>query len=172
MRLLVLNPNTSEAMTAEIAAAARAVAAADTEIVARCPRFGATAIDSAAESYLSAVGVMDLVATMVASGEFDYDAVILAGFGEHGKDALQEMLTVPVLDIAEAAAHVAHLIGRRFSVVTTLARSIPPIEDRLMLAGLGPKKIGSRRGRARPHCAVSHPRRDRCRGARRPRQWR
>ena len=136
MRLLVLNPNTSESMTAEIAAAARAVAADGTEIVARGPRFGATAIDSAAESYLSAVGVMDLVATMLAAGEFDYDAVILAGFGEHGKDALQEMLTVPVLDIAEAAAHVAHLIGRRFSVVTTLARSIPPIEDRLMLAGL------------------------------------
>jgi allantoin racemase len=62
--------------------------------------------------------------------------VVLAGFGEHGKDALQEMLEVPVLDIAESAAHVAHLIGRRFSVVTTLARSIAPIEDRLLLAGL------------------------------------
>ncbi|OBF35895.1 Asp/Glu/hydantoin racemase [Mycobacterium sp. ACS1612] len=136
MKILLLNPNTSDTMTAEIAAAAAAVAAVDTEIVTRHPRFGAAAIDSAAESYLSAVAVMDLVATMLAAGEFDYQAVILAGFGEHGKDALQEMLSVPVLDIAEAAAHVAHLIGRRFSVVTTLARSIPPIEDRLKLAGL------------------------------------
>ncbi|MDT5125376.1 MAG: allantoin racemase [Mycobacterium sp.] len=132
----MLNPNTSESMTAEIAAAARAAAAPGTEIVAAKPRFGAAAIDSASESYLSAVGVMDVVATMVAAGDFDFDAVILAGFGEHGKDALQEMLSVPVLDIAECAAHVAHLIGRRFSVVTTLARSIPAIQDRLMLAGL------------------------------------
>ncbi|MDT7791654.1 MAG: allantoin racemase, partial [Mycobacterium sp.] len=54
MRLLVLNPNTSESMTAENAAAARAVAADGTEIIACSPRFGATAIDSAAESYLSA----------------------------------------------------------------------------------------------------------------------
>src|SRR4051812_20907644 len=100
MRLLVLNPNTSESMTAEIAAAACAVAAEDTDIVVRNPRFGPAAIDSAAESYLSAVGVMDLVDTVLRAGEFDYDAVILAGFGEHGKDALQEMLTVPVLDIA------------------------------------------------------------------------
>jgi allantoin racemase len=123
-------------MTAEIATAARAAAAPDTEIVAARPKFGTIAIDSSAESYLSAVGVMDVVATMVAAGEFDFDAVILAGFGEHGKDALQEMLSVPVLDIAECAAHVAHLIGRRFSVITTLARSIPAIEDRLMLAGL------------------------------------
>jgi allantoin racemase len=136
VKILLLNPNTSETMTAEIAGAAAAAAAVGTEIVTRHPRFGAAAIDSAAESYLSAVAVMDLVATMLAAGEFDYQAVILAGFGEHGKDALQEMLAVPVLDIAEAAAHVAHLIGRRFSVVTTLARSIPPIEDRLKLAGL------------------------------------
>jgi allantoin racemase len=136
MRILVLNPNTSESMTAEIAAAARAAASDGTEIVAVKPRFGAEAIDSAAESYLSAVGVMDAVTTMVAAGDFDYDAVILAGFGEHGKDALQEMLSVPVLDIAESAAHVAHLIGRRYSVVTTLSRSIAPIEERLMLAGL------------------------------------
>jgi allantoin racemase len=136
VKILVVNPNTSESMTEEIARAAVAVAAEGTEIVARNPRFGPTAIDSAAESYLSAVGVMDLIATMLAADEFDYDAVVLAGFGEHGKDALQEMLSVPVLDIAEAAAHVAHLIGRRFSVVTTLTRSIAPIEDRLMLAGL------------------------------------
>ena len=136
MKILVLNPNTSATMTDEIAAAARVASAAGTEIVALSPRFGTAAIDSAAESYLSAVGVMDLVATMVSAGDFDYDAVILAGFGEHGKDALQEMLSVPVLDIAECAAHVAHLIGRRFSVITTLSRSIPAIEDRLMLAGL------------------------------------
>jgi len=136
MRILVLNPNTSESMTAEIAAAAKAAAGIDTEIVCMAPRFGTVAIDSAAESYLSAVGVMDVVAMLVDDGAFDFDAVVLAGFGEHGRDALAEMLTVPVFDIAECAAHVAHLIGRRFSVVTTLARSIAPIEDRLLLAGL------------------------------------
>lgn len=136
MKILVLNPNTSESMTAEIAAAARTAAHDGTEIVCLAPRFGASAIDSVGESYLSAVGVMDVVATLVGGGRFDYDAVVLAGFGDHGKDALQEMLTVPVLDIAECAAHVAHLIGRRFSVVTTLARSIATIEDRLALAGL------------------------------------
>jgi allantoin racemase len=136
MKILVINPNTSASMTAEIAAAALAAAGAGTEIECIAPRFGVTAIDSAAESYLSAVGVMDSVARLVDAGRFDYAAVVLAGFGEHGKDALQEMLTVPVFDIAECAAHVAHLIGRRFSVVTTLARSIAPIEDRLMLAGL------------------------------------
>lgn len=136
MRILVLNPNTSESMTAEIAAAATAAAQNGTEIVCLAPLFGSAAIDSAAESYLAAVGMMDLVARLTEAGDFDFDAVVVAGFGEHGRDALAEMLTVPVLDIAECSAHIAHLIGRRFSVVTTLARSIAPIEDRLQLAGL------------------------------------
>jgi allantoin racemase len=136
VRILVLNPNTSESMTAEIAEAAQAAAAQGTTVVCLTPRFGASAIDSAAESYLSAVGVMDVVATLLDADAFDYDAVVLAGFGEHGRDALAEMLSVPVFDIAECAAHVAHLIGRKFSVITTLARSIAPIEDRLLLAGL------------------------------------
>ena len=132
----MLNPNTSASMTTEIAAAARAVAHGGTEITCLSPRFGTVAIDSAAESYLAAVGMMDLVTTLTDAGEFDFDAVVVAGFGEHGRDALAEMLTVPVFDIAECSAHVAPLIGRRFSVVTTLARSVAPIEDRLMLAGL------------------------------------
>ncbi|WP_422748565.1 aspartate/glutamate racemase family protein [Mycobacterium sp. WMMD1722] len=136
MKILLLNPNTSLSMSEDIAAAARAVAGAGTEIDCRQPLFGSVAIDSAAESYLAAVGVMDLVATLAAEDTWDHDAVILAGFGEHGRDALQEMLTVPVFDIAECAAHIAQLIGRRYAVVTTLARSIAPIEERLLLAGL------------------------------------
>lgn len=136
MRILVLNPNTSVSMTTEIAKAAVAAGRCDAEIVCRAPYFGSVAVDSGAESYLAAVGMMDLVARLTEAGEFDFDAVVVAGFGEHGRDALAEMLTVPVFDIAECSAHIAHLIGRRFSVVTTLARSIAPIEDRLRLAGL------------------------------------
>jgi hypothetical protein len=41
-----------------------------------------------------------------------------------------------VAEICEAAAHVAMLIARRFSVVTTLPWSVPAIKDRLKLAGL------------------------------------
>jgi len=41
-----------------------------------------------------------------------------------------------VVEICEASAQVAMLIARTFSVVTTLRRSVPAIEDRLKLAGL------------------------------------
>lgn len=43
---------------------------------------------------------------------------------------------MPVVDITEAAASTAMYLGHRYSVVTTLDRAVPMIEDRLKLAGL------------------------------------
>ena len=132
MRIIVVNVNTSQSMTNGIAEAARRYASAGTETVALQPSFGAEAVDCNFESYLSAVAVMD----RVVSYDQPYDAVVLAGFGEHGRDGLQELIEQPVVEICEASAHVAMMIGRAFSVVTTLQRSVPAIEDRLRLAGL------------------------------------
>ncbi len=132
MRILVVNVNTTETMTKTIGEAARAVASPGTEIVELTPFFGAESVEGNFESYLAAVAVMDRVVAY----EGQYDAVVLAGFGEHGREGLQELLDVPVVDITEAAAHLAHLLGHRYSVVTTLDRAVPLIEDRLMLAGL------------------------------------
>jgi allantoin racemase len=132
MKLLVVNVNTTATMTEAIAASARSVAAPWTEIVGLTPTVGADSVEGNFESYLAAVAVMSAVATY----DGPYDAVIQAGFGEHGREGLQELLDVPVVDITEAAGHVASLIGHRYSVVTTLDRTVPLIEDRLLLAGL------------------------------------
>ncbi|MFC4948407.1 aspartate/glutamate racemase family protein [Pseudonocardia sp. GCM10023141] len=132
MRILLVNVNTTASMTDAIAASARAVAGPDTEIVPLTPTFGADSVECNFESYLAAVAVMDAVTRYTGP----YDAVIQAGFGEHGREGLQELLDVPVVDITEAAGHVAGLLGYRYSVVTTLDRAVPLIEDRLKLAGL------------------------------------
>ncbi len=132
MKIIVVNVNTSQTMTQVIAAGARRYASPGIQIVALRPSFGLEAVDCAFESYLSAVAVMDRV---LAYRE-PYDAVVLARFGEHGQDGLQELIDPPVVEICAAAAHVAMLIARSFSVVTTLQRSVPAIEDRLKLAGL------------------------------------
>ena len=132
MRILVVNVNTSASMTATIADSARRYASAGTEIVALQPAFGADGVDCSFESYLAAVGIMDRVVTY----DQPYDAVVMAGFGEHGRDGLQELIEQPVVEICEAAAHAAMMIGRTYSVVTTLQRSVAAVEDRLRLAGL------------------------------------
>lgn len=132
MKIIVVNVNTSESMTEVIGTAARRYASPGTQVTALRPKFGPEAVDCAFESYLSAVGVMDRVLAY----DEPYDAVVLAGFGEHGRDGLQELIEAPVVEICEASAHVAMMIARSFSVVTTLQRSVPAIEDRLKLAGL------------------------------------
>ncbi len=61
-------------------------------------------------------------------------------------DGIQELIDQPVVEICEAAAHVAMLIGRAYSVVTTLQRSVPAIEDRLRLSGLWERCASVRAG--------------------------
>jgi allantoin racemase len=114
VKILVVNVNTTASMTDAIVASARSVASPGTEIIGLTPTFGAESVEGNFESYLAAVGVMDVVARF----EGEYDAVVQAGFGEHGREGLQELCEVPVVDITEAAGHVAL------------------IEDRLTLAGL------------------------------------
>jgi allantoin racemase len=135
VRILIVNVNTTESMTDGIGAQARKVAAEGTEIVALTPRFGAESVEGNFESYLAAVAVMDRVLAY----DRPYDAVIQAGYGEHGREGLQELLDVPVVDITEAAASTAMFLGHKYSVVTTLDRAVPLIEDRLKLAGLSEK---------------------------------
>lgn len=132
MKILVVNVNTTESMTEGIAAAARAAASAGTEIIGVTPTFGVESCEGNVESHLAALGVMDAVLKHVG----DYDAVIQAGYGEQGREGLQELLDVPVIDITEAGAGLAMFLGRRYSVVTTLDRTVPLIEDRLLLAGM------------------------------------
>ena len=132
MKILVINVNTSASMTETIGESARHYASPGTEVIALQPHFGAEAVDCNFESYLSAVGVMDRIVTY----DGPFDAVVMAGFGEHGRDGLQELIEQPVVEICEASAQVAMMIGRSYSVVTTLQRSVPAIQDRLKLAGL------------------------------------
>ena len=132
MRILVVNVNTTQSMTDTIAETARSAAGPGTEIVALTPLFGAESVEGNYESYVAAVAVMETVRRYPEP----FDAVIQAGYGEHGREGLQELLEVPVVDITEAAASIAQFLGHRYSVVTTLDRAVPLIEDRLLLAGL------------------------------------
>lgn len=132
VRILVANVNTTSAMTETITASARAFARPGTEIIGLTPTFGAESVEGNYESFLAAAAVQEAVRNF--SGE--YDAVIQAGYGEHGREGLQELCDVPVVDITEAGASTAQYLGHKYSVVTTLDRTVPLIEDRLMTAGL------------------------------------
>jgi allantoin racemase len=114
MRLLLLNGNTSQAMTDRLAAAARAIAAPDTEIVPVTARFGAEVIASRAAYAIAGHAVLDAFAAYGAG----MDAVVLACFGDPGLGALKEVAGIPCFGMAEAGCRAAALRVRRFSIVT------------------------------------------------------
>jgi allantoin racemase len=120
MKLLLINPNTTAAMTEGIATAARAVAAPGTEIVARQPAFGPVSIEGHFEETIAAAGVAVLAHEARDEG---FDAAVIACFGDPGLDAAREALSGPVLGIAEAAFHAASMLATGFSVVTTMTRT-------------------------------------------------
>ena len=69
----------------------------------------------------------------------DADALVIACFDDTGLEAARCATGAPVVGIGEAAFHMASLIADKFSVVTTLSRSIAPIERNLAKYGLGPR---------------------------------
>jgi allantoin racemase len=127
MKLLVLNPNSSETVTAAIMESARRGASAGTELVPVTTKGGTRNIDSAFGDYLS--GAFMLRTALEAVAVVKPDAVVLAGFGRVGIDALKEALASPVVSIAEASMAVACLLGHRFTTLTMLQQFIPYQED-------------------------------------------
>jgi allantoin racemase len=127
MKLLIVNPNTSTAMTAQVAAAAREAAHPGTEVDAVQPSFGPESIEGQYDEAIAAAGVAEQMRR--AEG---YGAVVIACFGDPGLDAAREAVRAPVLGIAEAAFHAATFLATSFSVVTTMSRTCV-IAERLLL---------------------------------------
>lgn len=116
MRIRVINPNTTASMTALIASSARAVAGPGTSVEAVTSPMGPASIESQYDEALAVPGIL-------ASIDAGAAAHVIACFGDPGLDAAREVASGPVLGIAEAAMHAATLVGRGFSVVTTLSRT-------------------------------------------------
>ncbi|WP_034950065.1 allantoin racemase [Erwinia oleae] len=115
----VINPNTSLAMTETIAAAARAVAGPQTDIVAVSPAQGVPSIEGHFDEAVAAIGVLE----QIKAGRNAHGHVI-ACFGDPGLLAARELARGPVVGIAEAAMHMATMVATRFSIVTTLPRTV------------------------------------------------
>jgi allantoin racemase len=133
MRILVVNPNTTESMTALIRECARAAVGPGALVDAVNPASGPVAIESHVDEVLAAPGVVQAVR----DGERDgYDGFVVACFGDPGLDAAREVATGPVVGIAEAGLRTATYLGRSFSVVTTLRRVVGPTRDLVRRYGL------------------------------------
>jgi allantoin racemase len=133
IRLLVINPNSTEAMTVSISDAARRAAGEGTEIIAKTNMAGPPSIQGEADGATAVSGVLALIA----SAPNNVDAAIIACFDDTGLFEARAAAPFPVVGIGEASYILAGLLADRFSVVTTLAVSIPVLEDNILRGGWG-----------------------------------
>lgn len=120
MHIRVINPNTTVEMTTKIEESARAVVSPGTRLDAVTSAMGPASIESHYDEALSVPGILAEIAEGERSG---VDGYVIACFGDPGLDAARELASGPVVGIAEGAMHAAGLLGRGFSVVTTLDRT-------------------------------------------------
>ncbi|MDQ0077491.1 aspartate/glutamate racemase family protein [Arthrobacter oryzae] len=157
MKLLVINPNISDDVTALIESEALRSASPGTELVVRTAGHGVEYIETRFESLVAAGAVAEIIAEYTAetsggggagAGSSDagadgasradrIDGVVVAAFGDPGMPALKELTDVPVIGITEAALCAAALQGHRFSIIAISDRIRPWYLDCVERFGLG-----------------------------------
>jgi allantoin racemase len=128
MRLLLINPNTTDAITQKVAAAAR-LAMPDVEVVAATGRIGPRYISGRAGFAIAGHATLDCFAEYGDGA----DAVLLACFGDPGLEALREITPIPVVGLLDAATIQAATGGQRFGIVTGGVRWVPILEEMVSL---------------------------------------
>lgn len=144
MKLLVINPNISDDVTALIESEARRSASPGTSLVVRTAGHGVEYIETRFESLVAAGAVAEIIAEHTAGGNpvdgsaaDPIDGVVVAAFGDPGMPALKELADVPVIGITEAALCAAALQGHRFSIIAISDRIRPWYLDCVERFGLG-----------------------------------
>lgn len=128
MKLHVVNPNGSVAMTRSIEAEAKAAAlASDCEAVVT---FGGPQVPETVEGYADeAAVILPMLHNIRAQEQAGARAHVIACFDDTGLDAAREVASRPVLGICAAAMDAARILSKRALVITSLDRSVPKLEE-------------------------------------------
>ena len=126
MKIHVINPNTTAAMTAKIRTAALRAAGERIEILCSNPRRGPPAIETACDTVAASPYILEELERGLADG---CTAHVIACFDDPAVAAARELATGPVLGICEGSMIAASVIAARFSIITTARTGIPLFED-------------------------------------------
>ncbi|MBL7232186.1 hydantoin racemase [Komagataeibacter oboediens] len=132
-RLLLINPNTDTDMTRRMVTYANALFDGAVAVEAVTARFGARYITDRVSVTIAGHAVLDALAC--ARGPFD--GVLVACFGDPGREALASICPVPVVGMAQASLMRAARLPGRFSIVTGGQEWKPMLAELVQALGLG-----------------------------------
>jgi len=133
MKIMVINPNTSQSMTDHLRQELERIKRPDTELTVVCAERGPETIESAYDEAYAIPPTLDLVKKANREG---YDAVILACFSDPGLEAAKEISEIPVIGIEESSLHMAAMLGSKFTVVTPRKQRIPSKREHVHMRGM------------------------------------
>ena len=126
MKIALINPNSTAAMTEKIRRVAAQCAFAGTEIRATNPAKSPPSIEGHCDEAMALPG---LLAEIRRAEKWGADGHVIACFDDPGLAACREAAAGPVVGMCEAAMRAASIVACSFSVVTTLPRSVPIVEE-------------------------------------------
>ena len=134
MKIVVVNPNTSESMTAHLRRELQLVKGRATELLVINPERGPVSIESAYDEAFAIPPTLELITAAERDGA---DAVVLACFSDPGLEAAREAVSIPVIGLEESTLHVAATLGHRFTILTSFRQRVPSKIEHVHLRGLG-----------------------------------
>jgi allantoin racemase len=140
MRILILNPNTTEAITELLTSAASKVAAPGTELVPLTAPRGFPYISTKAEAQIGGAIAIEALA----AHHREVDAAVIAAFGDPGLFGARELFDIPVIGMSEAAMLTACMLGRRFGIVTFAEALGTWYQDCVAMHGMSERCAGIR----------------------------
>lgn len=140
MRILLLNPNTTPAITDRLHQAAAEATAPDTVLVPMTAPRGVPYIATRAEAQIGGAVALE----MLAQEHRNVDAAIIAAFGDPGLLAARELFDIPIIGMAEAAMLAACMLGRSFAIVTFASALGPWYRECVEMHGLSGRCAGIR----------------------------
>jgi Asp/Glu/hydantoin racemase len=132
-RIVLLNANTTAAMTDRMVSHATLRLDSGFWVEGRTAAFGAPYISDRPAAAAAAHAVAEMARGLAAEPP---DAVIIACFGDPGLWAARALLPCPVIGMAEASLHAACQRGRKVAIVTGGHGWGPMLEEFVALCGL------------------------------------
>jgi len=126
VRIMVINPNSSQEMTDSICEVLERVKRSDTELTVVRTVGAPAAIQSASDI---AQAVPPMLGLVLKANKEGYDAVILACFSDPGLEAAREQSEILVMGIEETTLHIAAMLGHKYTILTPLSKRIPSKEQ-------------------------------------------
>ena len=124
-----INPNSTAMMTKSCAASFQENLPENFDVIPITNLSAPSAIQGPKDGEVAVPGVLEIISSNKC------DAYVIGCFDDTGLSSARTLTTKPIIGIGQAAYHLASLMSARFNILTTLAVSVPVIEENIKTFG-------------------------------------